>query len=378
MAEGGDSSQEKTEEPSARKLEKSREEGQIPRSRELTTTAILLAGTVGLYIYFGFMTAKIVGVTRHNFTIPRESIFDPDAMIAYLSSSFYDGFVSMIPLFGILLVASVAGPIALGGWLFSGKAMAPKFSRMNPAAGLKRMFSMKALIELAKALGKVVVILGATILLLLAQQQAMFRLSDENVNTAIVHSLELSGYAAIILSAVTLAIAAVDIPIQLWEHNKKLKMSKQELRDESKDTDGKPEVKGRIRQLQREMSQRRMMSSVPDADVIITNPTHFAVALRYDQDNMSTPILLAKGGDRVALKIREIGKEHKVEIIESAALARAIFYTTEVDQEIPSGLYVAVAQVLAYVFQLRTYRKGKGERPPFPRNIKLPKDMQFD
>lgn len=377
MAEGDDSSQEKTEEPSARKLDKAREEGQIPRSRELTTTAILLAGTIGLYIFASFMSGKIIGLTRHNFSIPREAVFDPDAMLAYLASSFYDGFISLMPLFGILLVASIAGPIALGGWLLSGKAMAPKFSRMNPVSGLKRMFSMKSLLELAKALGKVVVILGATILLLLATQQAVFRLSDEPVNRAIVHSLQIGGYAAIVLAAVTVVIAAVDIPIQLWEHMKKLKMSRQELKDEAKDTEGKPEVKGRIRQLQREMSQRRMMSAVPEADVVITNPTHYAVALRYDPDTMSTPILLAKGGDRIALKIREIAKEHKVEIIEAPALARAIFYTTEPDQEIPSGLYVAVAQVLAYVFQLRTYRKGRGERPPFPRNISVPKDMQF-
>lgn len=378
MAEGDDSSQEKTEEPSARKLEKAREEGQIPRSRDLTTTAILLAGTLGLYIFAGFMTDKMLGLTKHNFIIPRESLFDPDAMLAHLATSFHDGFLSLMPLFGILLVASIAGPIALGGWLLSGKAMAPKFSRMNPAAGLKRMFSVKALVELAKALGKVVVILGATVLLLLSMQQPMFRLSDLPVNSAIVHSMQMGGYAAIVLAAVTVIIAAVDIPFQLWEHTKKLKMSRQDLKDESKDSEGKPEVKGRIRQLQREISQRRMMSAIPDADVVITNPTHYAVALRYSADDMSTPVLLAKGGDRVALKIREIAREHKIDIIESPALARAVYYTTEIDQEIPSGLYVAVAQVLAYVFQLRSYRKGQGERPPFPRNIKVPKDMQFD
>jgi len=256
--------------------------------------------------------------------------------------------------------------------------MAPKLSRMDPMAGLKRMFSLKSLVELGKALGKVVVILGATILLLLMLQQPLFRLSDESINSAIMHSLQLSGVAAIILSAVTAIIAAIDIPFQIWEHSKKLKMSRQELKDEMKDTEGKPEVKGRIRQMQREIAQRRMMASVPDADVIITNPTHFAVALIYDPENMGTPILLAKGGDHVAMKIREIAKAHKVEIIESPILARAVFYTTDIDQEIPAGLYVAVAQVLAYVFQLRNFRKGQGEKPPYPRNLKVPKDMQFD
>lgn len=378
MAEDNDNGQEKTEEASPRKLEKAREDGQIPRSRELTTTAILLAGTVGLYVFAGFMTRLITGISRHNFSFSREAAFDPQAMLAHLASSFYDGIFSMMPLFGVLLVASILGPIALGGWLMSAKAMAPKLSRMDPIAGLKRMFSAKSLMELFKAVAKVLVILGATILLLLALQQPMFRLSDESVQAAIVHSMQLSGIAAIALAAVTLAIAAVDIPFQIWDHNKKLKMSRQELKDEVKDTEGKPEVKGRIRQLQREMAQRRMMAQVPEADVVITNPTHFSVALKYDPETMPTPILLAKGGDNMALKIREIANAHKIEIIEAPALARAVYYTTEVDQEIPSGLYVAVAQVLAYVFQLRNYRKGKGERPTYPRNIKLPKDMQFD
>ncbi|HTF84326.1 MAG TPA: flagellar biosynthesis protein FlhB [Cellvibrio sp.] len=378
MAEEDDNGQEKTEEASSRKLEKAREEGQIPRSRDLTTTAILLLGTIGLMVFGQYMGGKLMEVTRYNFTIPREAIFDPQTMIAYLSASMFDGLLSLLPLFGMLLVASIVGPIALGGWLFSGKAMAPKFSRMDPIAGTKRMFSMKALVELAKALGKVAVILGATVLLLLAFEQAMFRLADETVNNAIIHSLKISGYAAIILSASTILIAAVDVPFQIWDHNKKLKMSRQELKDEVKDTEGKPEVKGRIRQLQREMAQRRMMSNVPDADVIITNPTHYAVALKYDPEKMATPIMLAKGGDHVALKIREIAKAHKIEIIESPVLARAIYHTTDVDQEIPAALYMAVAQVLAYVFQLRNFRRGKGEKPTYPRNIKIPKNMQFD
>jgi flagellar biosynthetic protein FlhB len=373
VADDNDSSQEKTEEASARKLEKAREDGQIPRSRDLTTTAILLAGTFGLYIFADFMASRLVNITRYNFSIPREAIFDPQTMIAYLSS-----FYSLLPLFGILLVASIVGPIALGGWLFSTKAMAPKLSRMNPLAGLKRMFSVKALVELGKALGKVLVILGCTILLLLALQQPMFRISDESIEAAVIHSLEISGFAAIVLAAITAIIAAVDIPFQIWDHNKKLKMTKQELKDEAKDTDGKPEVKGRIRQLQREISQRRMMAAVPDADVVITNPTHFAVALKYDPEKMGTPILIAKGGDHIALKIREIAKAHKVEMIESPVLARAVFYTTEIDKEIPAGLYVAVAQVLAYVFQLRNFRKGQGDKPLYPRNIKVPKDLQFD
>jgi len=329
-------------------------------------------------MFSGFMGGKIVGITRESFTLSRADIFDPNSMIAHLVRAIYQGFLSMAPLMGLLLLASIVGPIALGGWIMSAKAMQPNFSRLDPMAGLKRLFSAKSLVELGKALAKVFVILLATVWLLQFYAQDMFRLTDEEPAIAIIHSLVISLFATIALAAVTILIAAVDIPLQIYEYNKKLKMSRQDLKDEAKDTDGKPEVKGRIRQLQREIAQRRMMANVPQADVVITNPTHFSVALKYDPETMDTPILLAKGGDHIALKIREIAKAHQVEILESPALARAVYYTTEVDQAIPSGLYLAVAQVLAYVFQLRNFRRGKGQRPPFPRNINIPPEMRFD
>jgi len=378
MAEDDDSSQEKTEEASARKIEKAREEGQVPRSRDLTTTAILMLAAIGLYAFSNFMGSKIINVTRDNFALSRATIFDTNAMISHLARAIYDGLLSMAPLMGLLVIASIIGPIALGGWNVSSKAIMPQLNRMDPIAGLKRMFSIKAVIELLKSIGKVVLILGATIWLLKFYSQDMFRMVDEPTDNAIIHSLEISIFAFIALCATTILIAAIDVPIQIFEYNKKLKMSRQDQKDEAKDTDGKPEVKGRIRQLQREMAQRRMMANVPQADVVITNPTHFAVALKYDPETMATPIMIAKGGDHTALKIREIAKAHNIEMIESPILARAIFYTTELDQEIPSGLYLAVAQVLAYVFQLRNYRKGRGEKPKYPRNLPVPKDMHFD
>jgi flagellar biosynthetic protein FlhB len=339
---------------------------------------VLLLGALGLLYFSDFMGGKFVEMTRANFVLSRAAIFDPNAMIGHFASAMYLGLISLVPFMALMLVASIVGPVALGGWLFSGDAVMPKLSRMDPLAGLKRMFSVKALVELLKASAKVSIILGTTILLLKYYSQPMFRISDEEIGAAIIHSVEISAYALIVLSACTLLIAAVDVPWQLYEYNKKLKMSKQEVKDESKDTDGKPEVKGRIRQLQREMAQRRMMANVPSADVIITNPTHYAVALKYNPESMATPILLAKGGDNIALKIREIAKAHDIEIIESPVLARAIFHTTELDNEIPAGLYLAVAQVLAYVFQLRTYRKGRGQKPKYPTNLNVPRDMYFD
>lgn len=378
MAEEDDSGQEKTEDPTTRKQEKARDDGQIPRSRELTTSFILLAATLGLMVFGGFMVDKMLRITRFNFNLSREVIFEPQAMVDHVGASLYHGILLMLPLFGLLLVASIVGPISLGGWMISAKSMAPKASRMNPLSGLKRMFGTHGLMELAKALGKVLLIMSVAVLLLAIQQQAMLRLSDQDVVSGIEHSVWLSLIGAIALSAVTIVIAAIDIPFQIWDNQKKLRMSKQEVKDEAKDTEGKPEVKSRIRQLQREMAQRRMMSDVPKADVVITNPTHYAVALSYDPETMATPVLLAKGGDQVAFKIREIAQAHQIDIIESPSLARAIFHTTEVEQEIPAGLYMAVAQVLAYVFQLRNYRRGRGEKPAYPRNLSVPRDMQFD
>ncbi|WP_111640547.1 flagellar biosynthesis protein FlhB [Marinimicrobium alkaliphilum] len=378
MAEENDSSQEKTEEPTTRKLEKAKEDGQIPRSRDLTTTFILLAGTLGFLIFGSYMGQKMIAIVRYNFILEREVIFDTTTMLQHFSISLYHGVLSILPLFGLLFVASIVGPIALGGWMLSAKAMAPKASRLNPISGLKRMFSLKALVELGKSLGKVLVILGAAIVVLMVQQQDMYRLSDQETDVAVIHSLYLGIVGAIALAAVTVLIAIIDVPFQIWDNKKKLRMTRQEVKDEMKNTEGKPEVKSRIRQLQREIAQRQMMAKVPEADVVITNPTHYAVALKYDPDTMETPILLAKGGDHMAMKIREIAREHNIERVESPVLARAIYHTTEVDQPIPSALYMAVAQVLAYVFQLRNFRRGRGDKPNYPRNLNVPRDMQFD
>ncbi|GAB1258074.1 flagellar biosynthesis protein FlhB [Aurantivibrio plasticivorans] len=378
MAEEQDSSQEKTEEPTPKRLQKSREEGQTARSRELTTFAILVGGTVGLLVFGPAMAQSLMRVMSISFSFEREDIYDPAAMTSKLVVAFADALWGLAPLFLVLTVVSILGPIALGGWLVSTKAMAPKFNRMNPGAGLKRMFSMKSLMELFKALAKVVLVLSVAILILMNRQAEMIGLADESLRPAIIHSLEISVWAAIILASVTLAVAAIDVPFQIWDHSQKLKMSRQDIKDEMKDSEGKPEVKSRIRQLQREMSNRRMMSSVPEADVVITNPTHYSVAIKYDPDSMDTPILLAKGVDVIAMKIREIANVNDIEIIESPQLARSIYHTTELEAEIPAGLYVAVAQVLAYVFQLRNFRRGQGQKPMYPRNITVPPDLRYD
>lgn len=372
-----DSTQEKTEEATPRRKEKAREDGQIPRSRDLTTSAVLIMGAVGLWMFGGHAANTLLNVLRFNFSLEREVLFDPNKMLAHLASSFYESLWALLPIFAVLLIAAIVGPTILGGFLFSGKSIAPKLNRLDPLAGLKRMFSLKSLVELGKSIGKVLVVVFMAYLTLKLFETQLLGLARESLEVGVRHSLYISLWATLLISCSTILIAAVDVPFQIWEHSKKLKMSRQDIKDEMKDSDGKPEVKGRMRQMQREMANRRQMASVPKADVIITNPTHFAVALRYDPDTMATPILLAKGTDQTAMKIREIAREYKIEQVRSPVLARAIYHTTQIDGEIPQGLYLAVAQVLAYVFQLRNFRKGRGERPDFPSNIRVPKDMIF-
>jgi flagellar biosynthesis protein FlhB len=375
MAES-ESGAEKSEEPTEKRLRESREKGQIARSKELNTLAVTLGGFGALLMFGGSMGNAMLDIMRGNFSLPREVLMEERSMVLWLGASGQIALEAIGPFLLMLLVASIIGPISLGGWLFSAEAMAPKFSRMNPLAGLKRMFSVQALVELLKALAKFVVILLVGMSVLAAWRGDLLAIVHEPIETAILHAITVVGWSAFLMSCGLILIAAVDVPFQLWSNKQKLMMTKQEVRDEYKDTEGKPEVKGRIRQLQRQMAEGRMMQAVPEADVVITNPTHFAVALKYDPSKGNAPVLLAKGGDFVALKIREIANEHRVMVLESPALARAVFYSTELDQEIPVGLYLAVAQVLAYVYQLRQYQAGKGKRPgPLP-DLPIPPDLQ--
>ena len=378
MAES-ESGADKTEDPTEKRKKDSREKGEIARSKELNTLAIMLAGSAGLLIFGGALAEDLMEVMRYNFSISRETLYNTDSMAAFLLHSGKIALIALQPVLITLLIAAIVGPIALGGWLFAAGSLAPKFSRMNPLAGLKRMFSAKALVELLKALTKFFIILIVALLVLKSDIDDLLRIAHEPLELAVIHSLQVVGWSALWMACGLILIAAVDVPVQLWESHKKLLMTKQEVRDEHKDQEGRPEVKQRIRQVQREMSQRRMMSAIPDADVIITNPTHYAVALKYDPEKGGAPMLLAKGSDFLALKIREIGAKHNILLLESPALARSIYHSTELEQEIPAGLYLAVAQVLAYVYQIRQYRAGKGKRPdPLKDDLPIPPDLRRD
>ncbi|MDR0279020.1 MAG: flagellar biosynthesis protein FlhB [Paucimonas sp.] len=377
MAES-ESGQDKTEDPTEKRKTDAREKGEIARSKELNTVAVMLAGALGLLSFGGFLAGALMEIMRSNFSLPREVLMDERYMGIFLLSSGKLAILATQPVLLVLLLAALIGPIALGGWLFAAGSMAPKFSRMNPLAGIKRMFSMHSLAELLKALAKFFVILLVALAVLSADRDDLLAIANEPLDRAIIHSVQVVAWSALWMACGLLIIAAVDVPIQLYQAKQKLMMTKQEVRDEYKQTEGKPEVKQRIRQVQREISQRRMMAAVPEADVIITNPTHYAVALKYDPEKGSAPLLLAKGTDFIALKIREIAVQHNIQLLESPALARSIYYSTELEEEIPAGLYLAVAQVLAYVYQLRQFHAGKGKAPEPLKDLPIPPDLQRD
>lgn len=377
MAEN-DSSEDKTEEPTEKRRREAREKGQLPRSRELNTLAVLVGGAGALLMYGANLADALMRLMRGSFELDRATVMNSESMLNLLVAAAKIAGDGVWPILAVLLAAALIGPVSLGGWLFSAEALAPKFSRMNPLEGIKRMFSVRSVVELSKALVKFTVVLAVAILVLKSDQDDLLAMAHEPMEQALIHCAKVVGWSAFWLACSLMLIAAFDVPYQLWDNRKKLMMTKQEVKDEYKDSEGKPEVKAKVRQMQREMANRRMMQAVPQADVVITNPTHFAVALQYDPAATGAPKLLAKGNDFMALKIREIAQEHKVTVLESPALARAVYYSTELDHEIPAGLYLAVAQVLAYVYQLKQYRAGKGKRPgPMP-DLPIPPDLRRD
>lgn len=369
--------QEKTEEATPKRLASAREEGQSPRSKDLNTTFILIGGVVGLIMMGSQISDQLKGMMRANFSLPREAAFDTGIMLLHLGATTVAAVQALTPFLILVLVAALLGPVSLGGWVFSIKALQPKLSKMDPIQGLKRMFEMTALVEFFKTIAKFTFVTSIAIYMMVGYQSEILSLSTASLEPALDNLFDIVGWTVLVVSASMIIISLIDVPFQLFDHGKKMRMTRQEVKDELKDTEGKPEVKGRIRQLQREFAQRRMMEAIPDADVVITNPEHFAVALKYDVDSSGAPLLVAKGVDLVALKIRQIANAHGVLVMESPPLARAVYFTTELDREIPSNLYMAVAQVLAYVFQLKAYRQGQGRKPKELADIAIPKEARY-
>lgn len=373
-----DSDQEKTEEPTSKRLEDAKKKGQIARSREFNTFAMLVTSAILLLMLGRQMGSSLLNIMRTQFQLSREVIFDPGSPVIYLKQVIIGGFTAIAPFLAVMVVVAIVAPLALGGWVFSWDAVSPKFGKLDPFKGIARMFSMHSLIELIKALLKLLLIGTVAVVLSKHFYTALVGLGDEPLEQSIGHALDIIGFCLMVLSASLILVVAVDVPYQLYDHSKKLKMTLQEIKDEMKESEGSPEVKARQRRAQMTMAQNRMMTEVPKADVIITNPSHFAVALKYDTNSGGAPRLVAKGVDLIAAHIRSLATGADVPLVASPPLARALYYSTEIDKEIPAGLYLAVAQVLAYVYHLKTARENHWDAPMPPGNIKVPDEFKQD
>ena len=366
--------QEKTEQPSERRIKKSREQGQIPRSRELTSALLLMAASFILQ-----MAAQPAGnifkqIITLNLSLDRAAVFDINVMERHLLESFMLIAPLAILVLGGMLIIALISQILVGGWVFNASMLQPKFSRMNPGQWLSRVFSKKGAVELLKSILKVLLVTGTLVWLLKHYYPLLIGISRMAFRPALSTGLSVLSIALFAYACTLLLISAIDAPFQIWDNHQKLKMTRQEVKDEHKDIEGRPEVKQKIRQLQREMANRRMIQRIPEADVVIVNPTHYAVALKYEQSRASAPFVIAKGVDHMAFMIRDSAKSHNVQIVETPVLTRAIYYSTKIDQEIPADLYLAVAQVLAYVFQLSQFQQGKTATAPVVPEPEVPEE----
>lgn len=373
MAEESDL--EKTEPASPRRLEKAREEGQVARSRELVTFVMLSTGLACLWSTSGLMAGHLGSALRNGLQFDRASAFDASHMMVQAGTAVLHALQALLPLLALMLVAALVAPMLLGGWLLSAKSLTPNFSKMNPIAGISRMFSTETLVELVKTIVKSLLVGGVAWWVISGNLATIMALMGEPVHEALAHTLRLvAGSCALIIISLLL-VAAIDVPYQLWSHHRKLRMSREDLRQEQKESDGDPQVKAQIRRQQQQMAKRRMMAEVPKADIIVTNPTHFAVALKYSDKEMRAPRVVAKGTELVALRIRALAEEHKIPVLEAPPLTRALYRHTQLGAEIPVALYAAVAEVLAWAYQLHRHATEGGAMPPSPKDLPVPEAL---
>ena len=363
---------ERTEPATPKRLEKAREEGQVARSQELTTFALLMVAAAGLVFLGADLMDKLLRIMKVGMQLERELAFQPDLMLIRFYELALEGLIAIAPLLFLLIIVAFFAPMLLSGWMISAKALMPKFDRINPIAGFGRLFSMRSLVELVKAIAKTIVIGGVAALIIWHNKEEVMALLTVPVDSGISQTGEYLAMSFLLTVGAMALIAVIDVPFQIWDHAKQQRMTKEEVRKEQKEDEGDPFIKARIRGLQREAARRRMMAEIPNADVIVTNPTHYAVALKYKSETMRAPTVVAKGVHLLAARIRELAEEHRIPILEAPPLARALYYHAELESEIPEKLYTAVAEVLAYVFQLRRYNEYGGNAPVPPADVPVP------
>jgi flagellar biosynthetic protein FlhB len=366
---------EKSEQASSTRLEKAYEEGDVPRSRELATCVLLFTAGLSVWGLGSHLNSAMKDLLSAGMTFDSRLAFNTESSLGRLSDQIIDLLIAFAPLGVALMVAALAAPILVGGWNFSTNLLVPNFERLDPIKGMGNLFSQNSLVELVKAIAKAILIGLVAYFVIAADFAQLITLSLVPVEVGLAETGLFLVKAFVFIVGALVVIALVDVPYQLYSYAEKHKMSIHELKQESKEGNGNPEIKAKIRQQQREMSRRRMMSNVQKADVIITNPTHYSVAIQYKEGDMRAPILLAKGADTLALRIREIAKEHEILILESPKLARAIYANTELDTEIPEALYLAVAEILAFVFQVKNFNGRSGTYPSQPHNIVVPDEL---
>lgn len=372
MAEESDL--ERTEPASARRIERAREEGNVPHSRELMAFMVLAAGAASFWVLGGWIARQAADLMRHGLSFGRAAAFDSGVMKAGALDLTLEAFVLVGPIFLAILAAIVVTPFLLGGWVFSPKAMELDLTRMDPAKGLGRMFSTQSLAELVKAVLKALLIGVVLWWIVRHEQDRLFALIAQPIEVGLASFSQILFLSFVALIVGLAVIAAIDVPFQLYQYYDRLKMTREELRQEAKESEGDPHLKARIRSQQRQMARGRMMAEVPKADVVVTNPTHYAVALRYEESKMRAPVVVAKGMNLVADRIRQLATENDVPMLEAPPLARALHRHAEVGDQIPAGLYTAVAEVMAWVYQLRAYATERGEamEPQAPLAIAVP------
>ena len=367
------SSEEKTEKPSAQKLRKAREDGQLPRSKDMGLAATLFAAFMVVSSSFpwyeNFVRESFISVHQY-----AQNVNDPDIIGQFLLHHLLilaKFILTLLPMPAAALIASLIP----GGWLFLPKKILPDFSKISPLKGIGRLFSAEHLVDTGKMTLKAIVLLVMLWITLSNNFAAFLGLQGLYFKQAIADGLSL--YSSVMRNFVILFVffALADVPLAKKMFTKGLKMTKQEVKEEYKNQEGKPEVKARVRRLQRQMAMGQIRKVVPKADVVITNPTHYAVALQYDQSRAAAPFVVAKGTDEVALYIRQVAKEHQVEIVEFPKLARSVYFTTQINQQIPFQLYRAIAHVLTYVLQLKHWRDGSQPRPSLNKHISIPKEV---
>jgi flagellar biosynthetic protein FlhB len=375
MADNDTPQQDRTEQPSPKKLDDARSRGRVPRSRELSMTMVMLASAAAFLWMRPALIADMRELLASGLTIERAEAMDVTNMPLSLGRAVTNGLRILAPLWIVLSIAAVAGSLTLGGWVFSAEALLPKLDKLNPISGIKRVFGWTGLSELGKALAKFLIVALSAVGLLWWLAPEFMRLGALSPETAIARTTWLAAASFAGLSAALLLIAAYDVPFQYWQFRRQMRMTKQEMKEEQKETEGRPEVRSRIRQAQQDIATQRMIAAVPKADMIATNPTHYAVALRYDAKTMKAPKVIAKGADLLALTIRRVALAHNVPIFEHPPLAQALYHTSNLNQEISPRLYVAVAQVLTYIYQL-TGRTSppKGTKPQRP-NVDIDVDL---